>query len=235
VINPNLVRVGHVTNLETLPLGALVLSLPMLQRMKVAEIINRFLPGDPQLEFDYGTVLSLLVAARFDQPMALDNVVEWARESGAELLWNIPADKLNDDRLGRALDAFYTKRHSILASLALHIVDEFQVPLKDVHYDPTHIVFHGLYEESQPREQAHDDRPTPFDDDQPPAHITRGRQLEDVPDGARLIHTGLCNVVDQYGPVPLYGHTLSGNENGHTAVRDNWSLLQQQLKPPPLT
>ena len=32
------------------------------------------------------------------------------------ILWNLPADKLNDDRLGRALDAFFELRHSIFAS-----------------------------------------------------------------------------------------------------------------------
>jgi hypothetical protein len=38
VINPNLARVGNVTDLQTLPLGALLLSFPMLQRMQVSEM-----------------------------------------------------------------------------------------------------------------------------------------------------------------------------------------------------
>jgi hypothetical protein len=44
-----------------------------------------------------------------------------------------------------ALEAFFGQRHSILASLALHVAQEFGVPLSEIHYDPTHIVLHGVY------------------------------------------------------------------------------------------
>ena len=37
---------------------------PLFERMNVASIINQHLPADPQAEFDHGTVLSLLIAAR---------------------------------------------------------------------------------------------------------------------------------------------------------------------------
>ena len=39
--------------------------------------------------------------------------------------------------------AFFQQRHSILASLALHVSREFGVPLSEIHYDPTHLVLHG--------------------------------------------------------------------------------------------
>jgi hypothetical protein len=58
----------------------------------------------------------LLVATRLCQPTALINVPAWAHKTGADILWSIPADKLNDDRRGRALDAFFEQRHSIFAS-----------------------------------------------------------------------------------------------------------------------
>ena len=98
--------------------GVLAVIWPLLQRMQVASIINRHLPADPQAEYDHGRVLTLLMAARLYSPVALVNVPKWAAESGADILWDIPAEKLNDDRLGRSLDAFFTQRHSILASIA---------------------------------------------------------------------------------------------------------------------
>jgi hypothetical protein len=98
-------------------LGPLAVVAPLLEQMDVAAIIDRHLPPDPQLEFSHGQVLRLLLGARLCHPLALINVPGWAEESGAEYLWGIPADKLNDDRLGRALDAFFTQRHSILASV----------------------------------------------------------------------------------------------------------------------
>jgi hypothetical protein len=45
--------------------GPLALIYPMLERMKVAEIIDRHVPADPQAEYSYGTVLSLLAVACF--------------------------------------------------------------------------------------------------------------------------------------------------------------------------
>ena len=98
--------------------GPLALIAPLLQRLDIAAIIDRHLPPDPQLHFSHGRVLSLLLAARLCQPTALVNVATWAAASGADLLWDMPASSLNDDRLGRALDAFFTRRHAILAAVA---------------------------------------------------------------------------------------------------------------------
>ncbi|MEQ8789857.1 MAG: IS1634 family transposase [Pirellulaceae bacterium] len=203
--------------------------------MQIERIINQHIPADQQAEFDHGRVLSLLMAARLYSPVALDNVAEWAGESGADLLWGMPLEKINDDRLGRSLDAFFTQRHSILASLALHVAQEFDVPLNDVHYDPTHIVFHGAYESSQPRAGVVGDGVVRSDDLLDPAHITKGRAGQDTPDGVQLVHAGLFTHVDEYGPLPIYGHTVDGNQNGRTAVREGWELVRQRLKPQKLT
>jgi transposase len=222
-------------NVEGRNIGTLAVIAPLLQRMKVAEIIDQHLPADPQAEFNYGTILSVLIAARMFSPLGLVNVAKWAKDSGAELLWNIPAEKLNDDRLGKALDAFFTQRHSILASFALHVSQELDIPLAEVHYDPTHILFHGAYEDSQPRDELPADETVPSDQDLGPAHITKGRRMEDAAHGGRMVHAGLCTVVDEFGPVPIYGHTVSGNQNGHTAVAEQFALIVKHLRPPELT
>ncbi len=109
---------------EVVNLGPLALIEPLLDRLNIEAIIDRHLPPDPQLEYSHGQVLSVLLAARLCQPTALVNVAGWAEKSGAAIFANVPADKLNDDRLGRALDAFFDQRHSILGSItaqALHV------------------------------------------------------------------------------------------------------------------
>jgi hypothetical protein len=143
---------GKQSEADTAGLGALAVVFPLLERMNVAQIIDQHLPADPRAEFGFGTVLSLLIAARLHRATALSNVAEWAGDSGADMLWQIPVEKLNDDRLGRSLDAFFRQRHSILAHLALHVSKEFKVPLAELHYDPTHILFEGAYENAEPRE-----------------------------------------------------------------------------------
>jgi len=188
---------GNQSEAEGCHFGPLAMLWPLLERMQVARIIDRHVPADPQADFSHGKVLSLLVAARLFNPVALVNVGAWAADSGADILWGMPVEKINDDRLGRSLDAFFEQRHSILANVALHVSREFGVPLREIHYDPTHLVLHGAYEASEPRDAL----PTEggeirSDASLPPAHITVGRPMSDMPNDVQLIHAGLCTIVD---------------------------------------
>ena len=230
---------GNQTTLETCRFGSLAVIYPLLQRMNVRRIVNQHLPADPQAEFDYGTILSLLMAARLYSPVALSNVAEWATESGAEILWQMPPEKITDDRLGGALDALFEQRHSILAHLALQVSREFDVPLTELHYDPTHLLFEGAYENAESREgvvfrQAGQEH-IRSDDQLAPAHITKGRATDDAPKGSLMIHAGLSTYVDEYGPLPLFGHTIDGNQNGRKAVDEYLALIRKHLKPTALT
>lgn len=226
---------GNQVESDACNFGALAVIYPLLERMKVAEIIDQHLPKDPRADFPYGKVLTLLIAARLYQPTALSNVAEWAADSAADVLWGIPVEKMNDDRLGRALDALFTQRHSILAHLALHICREFGVLLKEVHFDPTHILFTGAYENAEPREGVVGADMIRSDKSLKPAHITKGRGTDDAPDGALMIHAGLCTHVDEFGPLPFFGQTVDGNQNGHTAVVEQLALYCKHLRPMEVT
>jgi transposase len=217
---------GSATRNDSYQFGSFAVIAPLLEQMDVAGIIDRHLPSDPQAEYAYGPILRLLVAARLSSPVALVNVADWARQTGVEALWNMPADKLNDDRLGRALDAFYYQRHSILASLALHVAQTFNVSLERLHYDPTHLVLHGDYVHSRPRSDPTLDLRRP-DSNDPPAHITFGHSANNT----KIIHAGVTVASDALGAVPVFGHVTDGNHNGHTAIAEQFELFQQHLKP----
>jgi hypothetical protein len=212
---------------ETLAFGPLALIAPLLERLDIAALIDRSLPPDPQLAFSHGRILSLLLAARLCQPTALINVPDWAERTGADLLWDIPADRLNDDRLGRALDAFFTQRHSILSAVAAQTIHLAELSLERLHFDPTHLIFHGAYESSQPRPAA-TPWPPSAGSDVPPAHITHGYGADE-----KLIQVGVAAVVDELGAVPLLSQCLDGNHNGHTAIRQqcDWLHAEGLLRP----
>jgi hypothetical protein len=206
---------------ETRAFGVLALLIPLLQRFRIADIIDRHLPPDPQLHFSHGRVLSLLLAARLSQPTALVNVASWAADTGADVLWDIPAARLNDDRLGRALDAFFTARHAIQASIAAHALQLAELSGQRLHFDPTHVIFYGAYASSQPRPGT-----TPWppgDAAVPAAHITHGYGADE-----KLINVGVTSVVDDLGAVPLISHCLDGNQNNHTAIQQNCDWLFDQ-------
>lgn len=218
---------GPTLNDQTLAFGPLALIGPLLERLDIAPIIDRHLPPDPQLAFSHGRVLSLLLAARLCQPTALVNIPAWAERTGADLLWDLPADALNDDRLGRALDAFFTQRHSIQTSVAAQAIHLAELSLDRLHFDPTHLVFAGAYDRSQP---GHQDTVWPPTDSGSvlPAHITHG-----YGDDAKLIQVGVTSVVDELGAVPLLAQCLDGNHNGHTAIRQqcDWLRAAGLLRP----
>jgi len=211
---------------EVVNLGPLALIQPLLDQLDIAGIIDRHLPPDPQLEFSHGQVLSLLLAARLCQPTALINLPAWADKTGADILWNLSADKLNDDRLGRALDAFFEQRHSIFASTtatALHLTN---LSLGRLHFDTTHLTFWGAYETSQTRPA------TPLsalrgDAQLPPAHIGHGYVTEEL-----MIQVGLTAVVDRLGGLPVFSQCLDGQRNGRRAIAEQFHLLQQHLPLP---
>jgi transposase len=217
---------GSVQADEVVNLGPLAVVEPLLNKLDVRGIIDRHIPPDPQQEFSHGQVLSLLLAARLAHPTALVNVPSWAEKSGADILWNIPADKLNDDRLGRALDKFFLHRHSILASVTAQALHLTGLTLERVHFDTTHLTFHGTYDDSQPRP------PTRLvalrgDDQLPPAHIGHGYLTKD-----RMVQVGISAAVDERGAVPIFSQCLDGNRNGRPAISQQFQLLQQKLPLP---
>jgi hypothetical protein len=116
----------------------------------------------------------------------------------------------------------------------LHVCEEFGVSLDDLHFDPTHILFTGAYEQAEPREGVVGENVIRSDDSLKPAQITKGRGTDDAPDGALMIHAGICTHVDEFGPLPLLGNTIDGNQNGHTAIAEMFALWRKHLKHPKL-
>ncbi len=216
---------GRVAHNEPRCFGSLAIFLPLLERMDVQGIIDRHLPPDPQLEYSHGSVLRILLAARLCHPTALVNVANWVDRTGLDLFWNVPADKINDDRLGRALDAFFQQRHAIQASVAAHVVSTFRLDCDCLHYDTTSIHFFGAYDKSTPRPKNLPLPPITSSDAFPPAHIARGY----VSTTTKMVHAGLVSVVNRCGAVPLFGHTVDGNLNNHTAIAQQYQLLQNYL------
>jgi len=193
---------------------------PLLRQLGVADIIDTHLPPAPQLRHSHGTVLSVLLAARLCQPTTLVQVARWAAQTGADLLWDLPTVDLNDDRLGRALEAFFTQRHAIQAEVAAETLRQAELSPTCLHFDPTHIIFEGVYASSQPRPESSLWPPAASSEDILPAHITHGYGAEE-----KLLQVGSTAYVDELGAVPVLGHCLDGQRNGHTAMQQTSEWL----------
>ena len=208
---------GSDTNCTTVRLGTLALTRPLLDRLRLADTIDHLAPADPQQEYSHGQVLTALLAARLDRPLALMNVAAWAADAGTELLFGIPHHKLNDDRLARSLDALFDIRHSLTAAVVGEAMRWAEVQPTRIHFDPTDITFFGRYDDSQPRPTTATLR---SDDQLPPAHLVRGYASGNV-----SVQLGVAAYVDDFGALPIAFHCYDGNRNGHTGIREQLQLI----------
>ena len=197
-------------------IGPLALVWPFIRRLNVAEIVNAHCPADPQAEFAYGDVVEAMVACRLYNPVALYRVEDWAREEGAEHFLGIPAEKLNDDRLGRTLEAIFPHRYSIMAHIAFRAACEFGVPLGVLHYDPTHFLFYGEYENQHEAVDL--------------LNVRRGRHSRGSP-SVKEAQVGVDVANDGLGSVPVFFHTGSGNEQHKVLAVRNLEKIQEHLRP----
>ena len=208
-------------------LGPWPLYQPLFEELDLLSLFDQHLPRDPQQEYSHGQVLQLLLHARLSHPLALMNVARWAEESGAATLQGMPAAKLNDDRLGRALDAFFDHRHSLLAHVTTAALKWADIQLTRLHFDPTHLTFTGSYDGAVPRPALLPSEATPQDAALPPAHIGHGYLSR-----RRMINIGVAAFVDDLNFVPVFVHPLDGNRNGQTAMREQYDLMKQLLPLP---
>jgi Domain of unknown function (DUF4277)/Transposase DDE domain len=218
-----------VHNVECVNLGPLALVLPLLERLDVAGILDRLLPPpDPQQDFSHGQVLQALLAARLCRPSALVNVESWAEEVGYEYVGGIRADKLNDDRLGRSLDAFFDIRHSAMADVTHQTLRLAERSLHRLHFDPTVVTLTGAYDTSQPRpDPLVGEPPIPSDAALKPAQINHHHSTDD-----RAVQIGQTAVVDDLGAVPVFAHLLDGSRNHHPGVQETFELLRKHVPLP---
>jgi hypothetical protein len=86
-------------------LGALPVVASFCQRLDLEGIVDRACPIREVATLTHGQVICALVANRLTSPTPLLRVEDWARAWAVEEVFAIPPDALNDDRIGRALDA----------------------------------------------------------------------------------------------------------------------------------
>jgi Domain of unknown function (DUF4277) len=86
----------------------------LCRRLDVAGIIDRACPVREVALVTHGQVIEALVANRLTSPMPLVQVQDWAGQWALEEVWGIESQVLNDDRLGRALDAIAAELEQIV-------------------------------------------------------------------------------------------------------------------------
>jgi transposase len=113
-------------------------------------------------------------------------------------------------------------RWNILAEVALHVSQKFDVSLSKVHYDPTSFHFTGEYNnQCESASLIPEIRPFRIEVGR---HALPGEHIKEAQVGVNLAEDGK-------GPVPFFYHSADGKDNGHGAVAKNLQNLLKYVKP----
>jgi transposase len=130
--------------------GALPLVSPVLGRLDLIGIIDRACPMRGRARLTHGEVIAALVANRLTSPRPLYDIQGWAHAYAAGSWLGTPAELLNDDRLGRALDAVSEHLDEVTGALGLQAVAQYGVDAARLHWDFTSVAFCGEYADQDP-------------------------------------------------------------------------------------
>ncbi|WP_326644033.1 DUF4277 domain-containing protein [Nonomuraea fuscirosea] len=86
-------------------LGALPVIAGFCSRLRIRELVNAACPVRDVAELTHGQVIEVLAANRLTSPAPLVHVQDWARCWAVGEAVGTEPELLNDDRIGRALDA----------------------------------------------------------------------------------------------------------------------------------
>ncbi|MDQ2877002.1 MAG: IS1634 family transposase, partial [Actinomycetota bacterium] len=133
---------------EKLP-GALPVVAGFCSRLKIRDIIDEACPVRDVAGLTHGQVIEALVANRLTSPAPLVHIQSWARDRAVGEALGVDPELLNDDRIGRALDAIALHLDQIAGSAGVAAIGAFGIGVTRLHWDMTSISVHGEYEQSQ--------------------------------------------------------------------------------------
>lgn len=128
-------------------LGALPVLYALFEVLQVRQIVNRYCPT--AAEIDHGTVVLVLALNRLMAPRPLYKIADWLAQTVLVHQLGLPAEKFNDDRLGRTLDALSRHRQAIWQDLVDQAWRRTQLDLSLIFYDLSAYIAHGDYADSQ--------------------------------------------------------------------------------------
>jgi hypothetical protein len=100
-------------------------------------------------DLTHGQVIEALVANRLTSPSPLVHVQSWARDWAVGEALGVEPGLLNDDRIGRALDAIAPHLDQIAGSVGVAAIAAFGIDVTRLHWDMTSVSVHGQYDQNE--------------------------------------------------------------------------------------
>lgn len=130
--------------------GPLLLVAHYLDRLGLVKLVDALVPVRGRALLTQGEVIAVLAASRLCSPSPLYDIAGWASSAAVGELLGVPAMLLNDDRLGRALEALAPVAEKARGELMLAAIGGFPAvaDASRLHLDLTAVRFSGAYEDS---------------------------------------------------------------------------------------
>lgn len=127
-------------------LGSLPVVADFCRRLGVAATVDELCPVRDVAIATHGEVIEALVANRLTSPTPLLRVEDWARAWAVPEVFAVAAEALNDDRVGRALDAIAPQLDAIVGTVGARAIASFGLDVSRLHWDMTSISLYGDYD-----------------------------------------------------------------------------------------
>ncbi|HUP69151.1 MAG TPA: IS1634 family transposase [Acidimicrobiales bacterium] len=127
-------------------LGSLPVVARFCERLDIGGTIDRACPIRDVAIVTHGRVIETMIANRLTSPQPLLHVQDWAAEWAVEEVFGVEASTLNDDRIGRALDAIAPALDAVVGSIGARAITEFGIDVARLHWDMTSISLFGAYD-----------------------------------------------------------------------------------------
>lgn len=191
-------------------IGRNVLLYPLLRKLQIAQTINRTVKSEAEIPL--GSVAEIIILSRFAiKRVPMYHLHTFCAENGLDTLYQLDADMLNDDRVGRCLDAIYPKVDDLKTALILRAIKGFDLTVSQIHTDITNILFEGRYD-------AHDAGEL---------NVTFGHTKKGQDPRCKQLNFSLSVTAD--GGVPLWYDALDGNTNDSVCYTPHLAAFQQEL------
>ena len=185
------------TSLVPRRIGALPIVNRFVSLLHLQQLLDEYVPVDPRATLPPSASLLVCLRNLVIERAPAYKITEWAadRPDGLLGLADGGAGTLNDDRLGRALDAlFKADRASMLTKLMTSAIQTFEISTDELHNDATTLSMQGEYS-------------SPTGDSRTAPRVRFGHPKE-RPDLAQLIY---LLTVSSDGYVPITYRLADGN------------------------
>lgn len=197
-------------------LGGVPIINAVTDRLGLPALLAAALPdGDARVKVSAAAAIRLVVTNLVLGREPLYGLGEWAARYDPALLGLTPSEVsvLNDDRVGRALEALFdADRASLLTAVVLRAISEFGIDTNQLHNDSTSISVHGVYSDAVGT--ARGGKPTPV--------ITWGHSKDHRPDLKQLVW---ILTVSADGAVPIAYRLADGNTSDDPTHVPTWDGL----------